>query len=61
MSKGIPRKHKFFTSAKGDSPAKKLLIHLLLIMASVIALYPFLRVKMCIRDRCRTMPGHLSP
>jgi len=44
MSKGIPRKHKFFTSAKGDSPAKKLLIHLLLIMASVIALYPFLRV-----------------
>ncbi|MDD4337706.1 MAG: carbohydrate ABC transporter permease [Firmicutes bacterium] len=44
MSKGIPRKHRFFTSAKGDSPAKKLLIHLLLITASVIALYPFLRV-----------------
>ena len=37
-------KSTFFTSARGDSLAKKLLIHLILIMASMIAVYPFLRV-----------------
>ena len=44
MKKESSRIHSFFRSGKGDSPAKKLLIHLILIMASVIAVYPFLRV-----------------
>lgn len=34
----------FFTSTRGDSPFKRLLIHLFLILACIIALYPVLRV-----------------
>lgn len=44
MKGQLARRSKFFASGKGDSPAKKLLIHLVLIMASVAAIYPFLRV-----------------
>lgn len=35
---------KFFAKGKGDSPAKQLVIHLILIMACVLSVYPFLRV-----------------
>lgn len=36
--------HWFFFRARGDSPFKRLLIHLALIFASLIAVYPVLRV-----------------
>jgi len=35
---------RFFRSGRGDSPFKRLLIHLALILASLIAVYPVLRV-----------------
>ena len=34
----------FFVRSRGDSPAKRLLIHLVLIAASLIAIYPMLRI-----------------
>jgi arabinogalactan oligomer/maltooligosaccharide transport system permease protein len=35
---------RFFQSSRGDSPAKRLLIHTVLICACAVAVYPFLRV-----------------
>ncbi len=35
---------RFFQSSRGDSPAKRLLIHIILICACAVAVYPFLRV-----------------
>jgi arabinogalactan oligomer/maltooligosaccharide transport system permease protein len=35
---------RFFTARRGDSPFKRLLIHLTLIFSSIIAVYPVLRV-----------------
>ncbi|HHY31696.1 MAG TPA: sugar ABC transporter permease [Firmicutes bacterium] len=34
----------FFRRARGDSPAKRIAIHAVLILASIISIYPFLRV-----------------
>lgn len=39
-----PRRNTFFHANRGDSPFKRLLIHLTLIVASIIAIYPALRV-----------------
>lgn len=36
--------NRFFYSSRGDSPAKRLLIHIVLICACLVAVYPFLRV-----------------
>ena len=36
--------NRFFHGSRGDSPAKRLLIHIVLICACVVAIYPFLRV-----------------
>lgn len=38
------RKRSFFRSGKGDSPFKRLVIHILLIIACVASLYPILRI-----------------
>ena len=35
---------RFFRAARGDSPFKRLLIHLTLILSCIIAVYPVLRV-----------------
>ncbi|HAI86344.1 MAG TPA: ABC transporter [Firmicutes bacterium] len=35
---------RFFQGSRGDSPAKRLLIHIVLICACAVAVYPFLRV-----------------
>ncbi|MGI6130781.1 MAG: sugar ABC transporter permease [Bacillota bacterium] len=35
---------RFFHNSRGDSPAKRLLIHIVLICACAVAIYPFLRV-----------------
>jgi arabinogalactan oligomer/maltooligosaccharide transport system permease protein len=42
MKAGAPKR--FFQSSRGDSPAKRLLIHIILICACAVAVYPFLRV-----------------
>ncbi|HHH40722.1 MAG TPA: sugar ABC transporter permease [Chloroflexi bacterium] len=44
QKKSSPRWKRFFVRARGDSPFKRLLIHLALILACVIAVYPILRV-----------------
>lgn len=46
MSENVVRKRKntFFHASRGDSPFKRLIIHLLLIIACIIVLYPFLRI-----------------
>ncbi|HNU95152.1 MAG TPA: sugar ABC transporter permease, partial [Bacillota bacterium] len=36
--------NRFFHGSRGDSPAKRLLIHIVLICACIVAIYPFLRV-----------------
>ncbi|NOY09484.1 MAG: sugar ABC transporter permease [Spirochaetes bacterium] len=38
------KKRSFFYRAKGDSPFKRILIHLVLVLACVIAIYPVLRI-----------------
>ena len=38
------RKRSFFRSTREDSPFKRILIHLVLIIASIIAVFPILRV-----------------
>lgn len=35
---------RFFNAQRGDSPFKRLVIHLVLIICSIIAVYPVLRV-----------------
>lgn len=39
-----PRQRTFFYAPRGDSPFKRLVIHATLILASIIAIYPVLRV-----------------
>jgi arabinogalactan oligomer/maltooligosaccharide transport system permease protein len=34
----------FFQRARGDSPAKRILIHIILIITVIIAVYPVLRI-----------------
>lgn len=38
------KKRSFFYRSKGDSPFKRILIHLVLVLACVIAIYPVLRI-----------------
>ena len=38
------KKRSFFYRSKGDSPFKRILIHLILVLACVIAVYPVLRI-----------------
>lgn len=42
--RGKSRLSRFFRSARGDSPFKRLLIHLVLILSCAISVYPVLRV-----------------
>ena len=52
---------RFFATTRGDSPFKRALIHLVLIMACVIAIYPVLRVvTISIRPGDRPLSADLS-
>jgi arabinogalactan oligomer / maltooligosaccharide transport system permease protein len=55
------RVRRFFVRSRGDSPAKRMLIHLLLIIACFMAVYPVLRVfTISIRPGNRILSTDLS-
>lgn len=61
VPKSVKVKHSFFYAGREDSPFKRLLIHLTLIIASIIAVYPVLRVlSVALRPGNKLLSADLS-